>query len=137
MKSLGRYFVGLLVAAFVAAGVVASPALAQDKAKAAPAARAEEGSSTIKGLFENDIVRAQEVTYKPGDENKNVSRFNRVVRAMTAGTLQRTWPDGKIDKVELKVGDVIFNPGITGTASQYTAKNVGKSDLVLYVVQIK
>jgi mannose-6-phosphate isomerase-like protein (cupin superfamily) len=117
-----------------------SQGFAQDKskdAKAAPAAKAEKGQSTVKVLLENDKVRAQEVTYKPGDENKAVSRYNRVVRALTAGTLQRTWAGGKTDKVEFKVGDVIFNPAVDGSAAHYTAKNIGKSELRLYVVQLK
>ncbi len=44
MKKLSRWIVGLSVPAFVFAGVVAGPAIAQDKAKdaqAAPVAKAE------------------------------------------------------------------------------------------------
>lgn len=37
MKTFGRFFMGLLVSAFMLAGVVASPAMAQDKAKGAKA----------------------------------------------------------------------------------------------------
>jgi hypothetical protein len=118
---------------------VSGTALAQDKgkdAKAAPAAKAGK-EPTIKVLLENEKVRVQEVTYKPGDENTAVSRDGRVVRALTAGTLQRTYVDGKTDKVEWKVGETRYNEPAPVSAPQYKAKSVGKSDLVLYVVIVK
>jgi hypothetical protein len=117
----------------------ASGSWAQDKAKDAKAAPAAKPGKepTIKILLENEKVRVQEVTYKPGDENTAVSRDGRVVRALTAGTLQRTYTDGKTDKVEWKVGETRYNEPAPGSAPQYKAKSVGKSDLVLYVVIVK
>jgi hypothetical protein len=59
-KSLG-FVMSILVSVFVAAGLVASPAMAQDKAKdakAAPAAKVEKGQSVTTVLAENDKVRA-------------------------------------------------------------------------------
>ena len=134
MKRLIRSYVGLLVAAFVLAGFAAQPAMAQEKAKDAKAATAEKGKRVVKTLAENDKVRAQEVTYKPGDENTTVpSSSTRVVRALKGGTLQRTYPDGKTEKTEWKTGQV----RISAPSGQYTTKNIGKSDIVLFVVQLK
>lgn len=76
MKMPVRFVVGLLVPAAMFA-VVASSALAQDKAKdakAAPTEKATKGERSVKTLVDNDKVRVQEVRYKPGDVNKTVPR---------------------------------------------------------------
>jgi hypothetical protein len=137
MKQALRSFAKAIMIVFVLAGSSGS-VMAQDKGtdtKAASAAKA--GSATTKVLFENDKVRAQEITYKPGDENTSVPRDARVVRALTAGTLLRTYPDGKTEKAEWKAGEVRFNDAVSGPSPQYTTKNVGKSELVLYLVILK
>lgn len=55
---------------------------------------------------------------------------SRVVRALKGGTVLRTYADGKTEKSEWKTGEVqIQEPG-----PQYTARNVGKTEVVLYVV---
>lgn len=133
MKRLIRSYVGLLVTAFVLAGFAAQPAMAQDKAKDAKAAKAEKGKATVKVLHDDDKVRVVEATFKPGDEGANVARSFRVTRALKGGTIQRTYPDGKTEKVEWKTGEVKVQPA----AMPFTPKNVGKSDLVLYVVVVK
>jgi hypothetical protein len=133
MKRLIRSYVGLLVAAFVLAGFAAQPAIAQEKAKGAKAAKAEKGKATRKVLFENDRVLVFEVTHKPGDEGPNVARPFRIVRALKGGTLQRTWADGKIDKTEWKTGEV----RALEADKPFIPKNIGKSDVVLYIVQLK
>jgi hypothetical protein len=123
-----KSLLGILIPVFMAAGLVASPGLAQDKAKA------EKGKPVMKVLAENDKVRAWEITYKPGDENTAVpSSTTRVVRALKGGTLMRTYTDGKTEKVEWKAGEARIN----APSGQYTAKNVGKTDIVLYVVLVK
>ena len=126
MKEPARYVVGMVVTVFMLAGVVASPAIAQDKAKA------ENEKSSVKVLFNDDRVRVVEVTHKPGEEsNKDFKKLPfRVVRALTSGTLQRTYPDGKIEKVVIKAGEVrVFD-----ASNIYSAKNVGTSDLIFYIV---
>ena len=133
MKRLIRSYVGLLFAAFVLAGFAAQPAMAQDKAKAAKAAKAEKGKATVKVLHDDDKVRVVEATFKPGDEGANVARPLRVVRALKGGTLQRTYPDGKTEKVAWNTGEVKVQP----PATPFTPKNVGKSDIVLYAVFVK
>jgi hypothetical protein len=104
---------------------------------AVPATAIAQEAPPVKVLVENDKVRAFETRYKPGDENQNVPREGRVIRALTSGTLLRTYTDGKAERIEWKAGDVRYNPPITGPVPQYTTKNVGNSELVLYVVVMK
>jgi len=136
MKHLIRLFVSLLVPAFMLA-VVASPAMAQDKAKdakAAPAAKAEKGKAVVKVLHEDDKVRVTETTFRPGDSGPSVVRGFRVTRALKNGTLERTYADGKKEKYERKAGEVI----VAGPDKQaFSVKNVGKSGYSSYTVTIK
>jgi len=130
MKISGRYAVGLLACAFtLASGGFATPAMAQDRAKA------QSGKAAVKVLFDDERIRAFEVTYQPGDQS-NTSFHKlpfRIVRAMTSGTFQRTYPDGKIERVDIVAGEVrVFDAG-----NQYSGKNVGTSVLVLYGVTPK
>ena len=134
MNHLLRLLVSLAVPAFMLAGIAANPALAQDKAKAAPAAKAEKGKPTIKVLQENAKVKAYEVTYKPGDTNTAIaSTTTRVVRVLSGATTQWTFADGKKETKVRKTGDVfIAEPG-----PAYTTTNTGKTVYKIYVVQVK
>jgi hypothetical protein len=132
MKTTGGFFVGALISAFM----LASPALAQDKAKdakAAPPAKAEKGKNAIKVLIDNDRVLVQEVTLKPGDEGANVDRPARVIHVKKGGTMQRTWPDGKTDKNTWKDGETIY----AEASKPYVPKNIGKSNVELLIVVLK
>jgi len=146
MKRSISLFSGLLIPAFVLA--VASPAMAQDKAKdakAAPAAKdakaapakAEKGKSTMKVLLENDKVRVFERSYKPGDTNEEVPSGNyRVNRTIKGGTLERTYSDGKKEKIEVKEGTTRWLEPTKG-GLKYTVKNIGKTEIVSFVVVLK
>ena len=104
-------------------------ALAQDK-------KADKGApkATVKVLQENDKVRVFETTFAPGAVNTAVpSSATRVVRALSGGTLERTFSDGKKEKVQYKAGEVRINNPSPG----YTVKNIGKTEVKLYVVQVK
>jgi hypothetical protein len=139
MKQLARVFMGLLLAAFMLAGVTTNLVTAQDRAKdvkPAQAAKSEKGRATSKTLLENDKVRVVETHFKPGDVT-NVPRFARVVHVLKGGTMLRTYPDGKTEKVELKTGEVMFDEVIAGSGPRWTVKNVGGTDVVTYVVQLK
>jgi len=118
-----------LGATVLALTLASGNALAQEK-KASKGAR----QAIIKVLAENDKVRVTETTYAPGAENKTVSRTQlRVVRALKGGTLERTYDDGKKEKVSYKAGQVRINePG-----PNYVTRNTGKSEVKLYVVTIK
>src|SRR6266850_5955654 len=111
----------LSAAALVLSGLMANAALAQDKV-------------AIKVLSEDAKVRVFEATYAPGAENPSPpSSTTRVVRALTAGTLERRYADGKKEKVDWKPGMVQVLP----PSGAYTTKNVGKTKLQLYVVAVK
>ena len=126
MRRFAAVLAGLLVPAFLLAGAVVNSATAQQKAAKATA--------TGKVLLESDKVRVYEVTYKPGAENTSVpSSSSRVVRALKGGTIQRIYSDGKKENVTYKAGQVRLNEPGPG----YTAKNIGKTQIVLYVVQVK
>ena len=134
MKRSISLLASLVVPVFMLA--VAYPAIAQDKAKdakASPAAKAEKGKPVTKVLVDNDKVRVTETTYKPGDEGESAGRGTRVTRVLKGGTMQRTWADGKVEKNERKAGEVRY----AGPEAAYKAKNIGKTDVVNYTVQIK
>lgn len=118
----------LTAAVFVLSGSMMSTFAADKKSdKAAPQA-------TTKVIAENDKVRVNEVTYAPGAENSAVnSSSTRVVRALAGGKLQRIYADGKKEDIVWKTGEVRINQ----TSPAYTAKNVGKSTIKLYVVVLK
>jgi hypothetical protein len=140
MKSIVRSAVlGMVCAAFAAA----VPALAQDKAKpsadkaksAAPAKDAATGKDAgppPKVLLDNPKVRATEVRFKPGEGSGMRERQASLTRAETDGTMERTYPDGKKETVNWKAGEVRWFPKET-----FSNKNVGKKDIVLFVVEPK
>jgi hypothetical protein len=118
----------MLIAAFLLAGAIAMPAMAQDKKadKKAPI-RAQ------KVLVDNDRVRATESTFKPGEVNPMEPRGYRVTRVLKGNsTLERTHKDGKVEKIEWKEGGVYVSP-----ADNASSKNVGKGEVVIYTVTIK
>jgi len=115
------------VAALVFSGFMAGGAIAQDK-------KAGKGAApTIKVVAENAKVVVTETTYAPGAESNTSRAEVRVVRALAGGTLQRTYADGKKEDIVYKTGQVRINePG-----PAYTAKNIGKTTIKLYVVRLK
>ena len=123
MRALAAALFGV-TAAFLVAGIAANPAIAQDKAP----------SVKMKVLMDDAKVKVYEATYAPGAENKGVaSSTTRIVRALTSGTLELTYADGKKEKVVWQTGEVRqVNPG-----PAYTTKNIGRGELHLYVVQLK
>ncbi|HYS56984.1 MAG TPA: hypothetical protein VEM34_02465 [Burkholderiales bacterium] len=126
MRRFAAVLAGLLVPAFLIAGAAVNSAMAQQKAAKATA--------TQKVLLENDRVKVYEVTYKRGAENTSVpSSSTRVVRALKGGTIQRVYSDGKKENVTYKAGQVRLNEPGPG----YTTKNIGKTEIVFYVVQVK
>ncbi len=120
MKMYIRLCMGSLMASFLTVGL--SPAMADEKGQP---------SRTI--LAESDKLQVIEIRQKPGEVSTPSTSSTRAVRALKGGTMLRTYADGKTEKVEWKTGDVqIQEPG-----PQYTVKNVGKSEIVLYAVRLK
>lgn len=103
-------------------------AAAQDKG----AATAKKGEPVVKVLIDNDKVRAYSTTFKPGDTSPSRARVQRVIHYMNAGTLRRTYPDGKTEDRKFKAGDMVWIEPAT-----YAVKNVGKSTVQLYGVEVK
>ena len=137
MNNTTRLMIGSVVATFglVCAGNVA---LAQDKGKAtaekkpaAADAKAPAGKATVKKVLENDRVLVTEITFKPG-EGSSGERSARVTRAMTDGTMERTYADGKKETLHWKAGEVRYFPKET-----FDNKNIGKKDMVFFVTNLK
>jgi hypothetical protein len=131
----------LLIPALLAALCLAAPAVAQDKKAADKPKAAEEkkadakaatGKGTTKTLVENDKVLVQEVRYKPGEASDMRERNARVTRALSDGTMERVYADGKKETVHWKSGDVKYFPKET-----FQNKNVGKTEMVLFVTTLK
>jgi hypothetical protein len=124
-KSIG-FVASIVVPAFILAGGLANSAMAQDKAAKPADAR--------KILVENDKVQVTVAAYKPGVRNDvPQSSKMRVARALKGGTMERTYADGKKEKIVWKTGDVrILEPG-----PAFTNVNIGKTDVELYTVVLK
>ena len=93
MKRSAKFLVNLLISAFLLAGLVATPVIAQDKSKdpkAAPAPQAEKGKNTVKVLLDNNKVQVIRGT---GGQ----------VRTITATSVAQKDMLGKI-----KAGDVLI-----------------------------
>ncbi len=127
MKISIRSSIGLVVLFIVLIGGATGPTIAQEKAKAA------KSEATLKVFVDNDKVRVFEIRFKPGDQGANVARPARVLRVLKGGTLLRTFADGKSDKRTYKTGDVVYEQ----SAQPFVPKNIGKSDLIFYVVFVK
>jgi len=132
MSKLTGVLAELLVLAFFAAGVVATPALAQEKMtkKTQKATAVKQG--TIKPIVDNEKVKAWEVTYKPGEGSEMSERAPRLVHALSGGTMRRTTRDGKTKDVVWKAGDTRWLQ-----QESFANKNAGKTVVRLLVVQPK
>lgn len=84
-------------------------------------------------IYDDGKVRVQELRYKPGDEGPSIARPFRVIRVLEGGTIRRTFPDGRTDDVEYKTGETKIYP----PDPVFKIKNVGKTDIVFFVVAIK
>ena len=134
MKRLIRLFVSLLVPALMLAFAAATPAMKHEMAQDQMKVKEVKATNTIKVLHEDDRVRVTETTTKPGENGGNLVRGKRVVRYLKGGTQERNYADGWKEKVERKTGEV-FVAGPDKEA--YWIKNVGKTNIVTYVVNIK
>ncbi len=126
MKASVRFFMGLVVSAFMLVGIFANPVMAEEKAKVAKKA-------TQKILVENEKVKIYEAHFAPGAEAASAARPMRVVRALKGGTMKHIYADGKTENVTWKTGQV----SILGPGPEFKPVNVGKTEVVFYVVQLK
>lgn len=94
---------------------------------------AKPGSAVRTILAEDEKLQAFEIRQMPGEVLVASTSGIRVIRAIKGGALLRTYADGRTEKANWATGEVqIQNPG-----PQYTVKNVGDSEVVLYVVRLK
>src|SRR5258706_698652 len=142
MKGRGSMAYRTLALALLSAAFLAAPAMAQDKKapatapKAADAKAADGKPVTTKGLeggeedrtvfVDNEKFIATENRYKPGAKSAMRERGERVSRAMTEGTIERTYKDGKKETITWKKGEVKYQPKAT-----FEMKNVGKTEFVV------
>ncbi|MFD2270868.1 hypothetical protein ACFS07_06395 [Undibacterium arcticum] len=119
----------MLVPVFMLAAGIVNQAMAQDKATAAPL------KEELTVLLDNDKVRVVEQRLKPGAESESRARPYRVVRALKGGTLQRIYLDGTKEIRQWKTGEVRVDESTD--ASYIVKKNIGKTETVLYVVNLK
>lgn len=148
MKKAARYFMGLLVPAFILAGVVASPVMAQDKAKdakAAPAAKvaaSQPAPPSYKGdpdvykvIFEDQNFRVIESLRKKGVHDKAHSHpVPSVSYNLTDCTTKIYDADGKTRTNTGKAGTARTTPLIV---SSHSAENVGPADCRTLFVERK
>ena len=132
MSKFAGVLAGLLVPAFLVAGVIATPAMAQEK-MAKKMAKAKAGEVVPKEIAQNDKLRIYEATFKPGDTAPSLKRPMRAVHAIKGGTLERTYEDGKKELIQWKTGE----SRIISEERPYAVKNVGKTVVHLYIVQPK
>jgi quercetin dioxygenase-like cupin family protein len=124
MNRSAGLFTGLFVAVFMLAGASANQAMAQEKA----------GKASVRVLLDNAKVRVTEATLRPGDELAAITTsVPRVIHVLKGGTTQFTYADGKKEPKVWKAGDVIWvEPG-----PAYSSKNTGKTEVQLFVINLK
>jgi len=128
MTKLPGFILWLLTATLMLAASTLSPALAErQETKGLPT------WVPTKVLFDNDRVRVQEVTFRPGDEGPNVPRPFRIIRVLEGGTMQHTYSDGRTEKVVYQTGEVRVHEA----DKPYVPRNIGKSYITFYVVALK
>jgi len=132
MSKTAGVLVRIVLPAFLAAGVIAAPAMAQEKKAAKKMEPTAAGKPMSKEVLKNEKAVVNDVTYKPGDQSPSVERPPRVVIYVKGGTLQRIYPDGKKQNTTYKDGEVKYFEATPA----YAVKNVGKTTIHLYAVQL-
>ena len=103
------------------------------KKKAAPKKPAKIVKAVMNDILVNDRVRVVEVVMKPGAETDGVELPLRVTRALKGGSLTRTFPGGKSEKIKFKTGEVRFGEAV----STHVVRNSGHTTIHLYSVFLK
>ena len=90
----------------------------------------------IKSIFSSDKATGVIVTAQPGATLPSSARPVRAVYYITGGTIERSYPDGKIVKKQFKAGDTAYLDKPEEMAA-HAVKNVGKKEFKAYIVNIK
>jgi hypothetical protein len=124
MKKLVVISAALLILGFGGRAV-----FAQEKAKADKAA----GGRTVTVFVDNDRVKVYEGRFSPGEKSPQMSkRPDRVEFAITDGQMRHYYPDGKVEDVMWKAGEVKWSEKAT-----YQQENIGTTEFRIRVVQLK
>jgi len=108
--------------------IVGKAAMAQQEVKAE-----KTNAPTITVFVNNDRVKAYEGRFKPGDKTAGTgNRPARVEFAITDGHMRNYYPDGKVEEVMWKAGEVKWSDSAT-----FRQENIGKSEFKIRVVQLK
>ena len=129
--------VAILMLAFTTRAVMAQEKAKAEKEKAAPAQAAKKEWSKVgpnaKVLVENDKVRVQEITYKPGEKSEMRKRGGtRVNYVLEGGPTKIYYPDGKTEKGERKKGTATYNTSEVTTSTE----NVGKTNTRSLIISL-
>jgi hypothetical protein len=120
--------VALIAIAILMSSFFGNAATAQEKAKGEQAT-----GRTVTVFVDNDRVKVYEGRFSPGDKSARMSdRPPRVEFALTDGQMRHYYPDGKIEVVTWKAGEVKWSERAT-----YQQENVGKTEFRIRVVQSK
>ena len=92
-----------------------------------------QSTSTSEVIAEGSGFVVSISTYRPGDVSPMAKRPIRVIQALTAGSLQRTFEDGTKENIIYKQGET----KIIGDEKPYEIKNITNSTVKLYVVRNK
>lgn len=90
------------------------------------------GPTVYKKVFENDRIRANEITFTPGASIAMHSHPDHFVYGLSSGTLKVTGSDGKTMDIWIKPGDAIWLD-----AQSHSAVNPGKTEVKLIQVELK
>ena len=120
--------VAILMFAITTRAVMAQEKAKAEKEKAAPAQAAKKEwpkpSPNAKVLLENEKVRVQEITNKPGEKSEMKARGARVRYELDGGPIKIYYADGKTEMSERKKGAVTYFPG----GDTKSTENVGKTN---------
>lgn len=124
MKKLVQSLVVILFGGFLTIFHLSSIAAEPNTGKAVPTPQSQK-------VAEGSGFLVTQVTYKPGEGAPMTKRPTRVVYALTAGTLTRTYEDGTKADITFKKGET----KIIQEDKPYSFVNLGKSPLTLYIVR--
>ena len=124
MKNSTHFVITVLLAT-LALTIAADTSIAQDSIEVSP--------HTYKVLLENDRVRVLEYRSQPGDKSPMVSVSEAVVyRLSPSYKLRFTFPDGKTELIDAKVGDVRWRE-----QGKVEIENVGDTEAHAVIVELK
>jgi len=119
----------VMLASLLMLALGSEPGISQEKAKVDKAG----GGRTVTVFVDNDRVKVYEGRFSPGEKSPQMSkRPDRVEFAMTDGQMRNYYPDGKLEDVMWKAGEVKWAERAT-----YQQENIGESEFRIRVVQLK